>query len=282
MGTEQIRRHVRADHDSLRRVLVTIEALSRRVVAEEREALPQLRKHGRDLHARLCRHLDFEERQLLPAIERVGEWGQELASQVRRDHDEQRLLLRYIFDRLSDASLPAAVLGRDLECFAAELREDMSLEDRDVLWELERRDGDAEARASPASERSQFPHTMGFADALLWRMEGDPLLRATTVAVTVLERAPEPERLRRTLERASHEIPRLRQRVFDLPVALATPLWLDDPAFDLDYHLRWLRAGRPLAPRGARPRRILAMQAFDRDRPLWEFFVVEISRAARY
>jgi diacylglycerol O-acyltransferase len=276
MSTGQIRRRVRAEHDALRRILVTVEALARRAEGGDVESLPLLRKHGLDLHARLCRHLDFEERELLPAIEGQGEWGQELASQVRREHDEQRLLLRYILDRLGDESRPPALIGRDLECFAAELRDDMALEDRDVLWPLARHAAEAEETRPPAPARRAFPRTMGFADALLWRMEGDPLLRATTAAVTVLERAPAREPLRRTLERASRAIPRLRQRVLDLPVALATPLWLDDPAFDLDYHLRWLRAPGDRSLRAVLDLAAsLAMQAFDRDRPLWEIFVVE-------
>jgi diacylglycerol O-acyltransferase len=167
-------------------------------------------------------------------------------------------------------------LGRDLAVFADELREDMRLEDRDVLWELARRSTDREGEAPRAEAGGHFPHTMGFADALLWRMEGDPVLRSTTAAVTLLERAPDRALLRATLEHATHAIPRLRQRVLDLPVALATPLWRDDPAFDLDYHLRWLRAPGDRSLRALLDlASSLAMQAFDRDRPLWEFFVVE-------
>jgi WS/DGAT/MGAT family acyltransferase len=275
MRTEQIRRRVRADHDSLRRRLVTIEALARRVMAEDRAALKPLRDHGLALHGFLCRHLDYEERELLPAVEAEAEWGEALARHVRREHDEQRLLLQYIFERLSDEGRPAALLGRDLECLAAELREDMALEDRDVLWPLARRSAEADADARRPAE-SHFPRSMGFADALLWRMEGDPLLRATTAAVTLLEHAPRRERLHHVLERASRSIPRLRQHVVDLPVALATPLWREDPAFDLAYHLRWLRApGDRSLHALLELAASLAMQAFDRDRPLWEFFVVE-------
>src|SRR6476469_3737435 len=32
--------------------------------------------------------------------------------------------------------------------------------------------------------------------------------------------------------------PRLRQRVLRAPYGLARPLWIDDEAFDLDFHLR--------------------------------------------
>jgi hypothetical protein len=126
MGTGQVLARVRAEHDALRRVLATLEALSRRTSAQDPEALLPLRKHGLDLHARLCRHLDFEERELLPVIEREGDWGWALARQIRWEHDEQRLLLRFVFERLSDETRPAVLLARDLACFAAELREDMA------------------------------------------------------------------------------------------------------------------------------------------------------------
>ena len=33
-------------------------------------------------------------------------------------------------------------------------------------------------------------------------------------------------------------IPRYRQRVRSVPLELGRPLWVDDPHFDLDYHLR--------------------------------------------
>ncbi len=148
MNTEQIQR-VRAEHDALRGILTAIEALSRRVVADDLDALLQLREHGLELHARLCRHLDFEERELLPTVEREGEWGRDLASQVRREHDEQRLVLRYIFEQLSDEGRPARLIGRDLESFAAGLREDMALEDRDVLGQLARRSAEEPGDPSP-------------------------------------------------------------------------------------------------------------------------------------
>jgi hypothetical protein len=110
MSTGQIVARVRAEHDALRRVLATVEAFSRRTRENDPEALAPLRKHGLELHARLCRHLDLEERKLLPAVESEGEWGSALARRVRREHGEQRLLLRFI---LSPALRAGSALLRE-------------------------------------------------------------------------------------------------------------------------------------------------------------------------
>ena len=126
------------------------------------------------------------------------------------------------------------------------------------------------------AEPLRFPRTMGNTDALLWAMERDPVLRATTAAVTLLAEAPDRELLIEKLRRASLEIPRLRQRVVELPAWLSTPVWVRDPDFDLDYHVRWVRAPRDGSLRALLDLAAsLAMQGFDRIRPLWEIVVVE-------
>ncbi len=71
-------------------------------------------------------------------------------------------------------------------------------------------------------------------------------------------------------------IPRLRQRVVAAPFRLGPPRWEGDDYFDIDYHLR-----RTIAPKPGDYRSVLdiaghmAMTAFDKDRPLWEFMLVE-------
>ena len=71
-------------------------------------------------------------------------------------------------------------------------------------------------------------------------------------------------------------IPRYRQKARQLPWDLGAPVWLDDPDFDLDYHLR--RTALP-APGGDAELATLmgrVMSArLDRARPLWEYWVVE-------
>jgi WS/DGAT/MGAT family acyltransferase len=73
-----------------------------------------------------------------------------------------------------------------------------------------------------------------------------------------------------------HLAPRLRQKVKTVPFGLALPVWVDDEAFDLDFHLR--RAALP-SPGGRREladqvQRVLS-RPLDRSKPLWELYVIE-------
>ncbi|HEY6378378.1 MAG TPA: wax ester/triacylglycerol synthase family O-acyltransferase [Candidatus Dormibacteraeota bacterium] len=72
------------------------------------------------------------------------------------------------------------------------------------------------------------------------------------------------------------EVPRYRQRALPVPLGLGQPVWVDDPDFDLSYHLR--RAALP-APGGVTElldyvARIHA-RPLDHRRPLWEAYVIE-------
>jgi WS/DGAT/MGAT family acyltransferase len=68
----------------------------------------------------------------------------------------------------------------------------------------------------------------------------------------------------------------LRRRVVEVPFGLDHPYWVDDPHFDLDYHVRQIG----LAPPGAADQlaeqvaRIIGRQ-MDRTHPLWEVYVIE-------
>ena len=66
-------------------------------------------------------------------------------------------------------------------------------------------------------------------------------------------------------------VPRYRQKVRFVPLTLGRPAWVDDPHFNLDFHVR--RTALP-APGGDQELRTLVgrvmSQQLDRDRPLWE------------
>lgn len=127
-----------------------------------------------------------------------------------------------------------------------------------------------------STDEITFEPRMSDSDALMWSIEKDPLLRSTITSVFVLDQAPDRDRFRRRMDRLSRVVPRLRQRVLGHPYSVAPPRWAVDPNFDLDYHLRWMRTIDEGTLREvfdiAEP---IAMQGFDRARPLWEFTVVE-------
>ena len=72
------------------------------------------------------------------------------------------------------------------------------------------------------------------------------------------------------------EVPRYRQRVHFVPLALGRPVWVDDRHFNLTYHLR--RTALP-EPGGDDELRLLTgrimSQQLDRDKPLWEMWMIE-------
>lgn len=116
---------------------------------------------------------------------------------------------------------------------------------------------------------------------LNWWYGDQPRQRTTMALLMLLDRRPDPARLRAATLHAADVIPRLRQRIVDAPLGLALPRWEPDPTFDLSYHLRHysLRADvesgsslnelfRALGPIYERP--------FDRTRPLWELTALDL------
>jgi diacylglycerol O-acyltransferase len=96
-------------------------------------------------------------------------------------------------------------------------------------------------------------------------------------AVMVFE-GPPPEReaLHDHVESRLHLVPRYRQKLATPRFELGRPLWIDDPKFNLGYHIRQTALPRP---GGIEQLRLLAARIFsqrlDRSKPLWEMWLVE-------
>ncbi|MCX6465109.1 MAG: wax ester/triacylglycerol synthase family O-acyltransferase [Pseudonocardiales bacterium] len=71
-------------------------------------------------------------------------------------------------------------------------------------------------------------------------------------------------------------VPRYRQKLREVPGRLGLPVWVDDPDFDLQYHVRRAAVAPPGTPEvlGELVGRLLSRQ-LERDRPLWEIYLVE-------
>src|SRR5262249_23219419 len=82
------------------------------------------------------------------------------------------------------------------------------------------------------------------------------------------------EAIRRAPEGVLHRIPRYRQKLHWIPFDRHA-VWVDDPRFQLDFHLRHTALPRPGSD--AQLKRLCARimaQPLDRSRPLWETWVI--------
>ena len=85
------------------------------------------------------------------------------------------------------------------------------------------------------------------------------------------------------LESRLHLVPRYRQRLADVPFDQGRPVWVDDPHFNLRYHLR--HTGLP-APGGDVELKRLAGRLFsqqlDRSKPLKSFIMALFAESGNY
>jgi WS/DGAT/MGAT family acyltransferase len=113
-------------------------------------------------------------------------------------------------------------------------------------------------------------------DALFLDLEG-PTAPMHVGSVSIFEgKAPTPKELAALVASRMDRVPRYGQRLAFVPFSVGRPVWVDDPEFDLSRHLR--RAKLPLP--GNRRQLLdfvggLFANHLDRDKPLWEIWVVE-------
>jgi diacylglycerol O-acyltransferase len=89
--------------------------------------------------------------------------------------------------------------------------------------------------------------------------------------------------LKAKLERRLGDLEPFRRRLVEVPLQLDHPFWVEDPDFDLEFHLRESALPSPgsdsqLAQLVAR----LVGRAMDRAHPLWEIYVIEGLRDNRF
>src|SRR5665809_148177 len=103
-------------------------------------------------------------------------------------------------------------------------------------------------------------------------------------AVILLDGSPPPrENFLDGLEPRLHLIPRYRQKLKFPSMDMGRPFWIDDPRFNLDYHVR--QTALP-APGSEEQLRQLAGRIFsqrlDRSKPLWELWIAEGLEGGRF
>jgi diacylglycerol O-acyltransferase len=134
--------------------------------------------------------------------------------------------------------------------------------------------------ASPTSD--PWFEALGAQDATFLDLEA-PGVPQHVAAALVLDSGPlrtaeggiDIERVRKYVASRLHAIPRYRQRLAWVPLT-GRPVWVDDAHFQIDYHVRHTALPHPGDEEQLKrlAGRVLE-QPLDRDRPLWELWVVE-------
>jgi WS/DGAT/MGAT family acyltransferase len=89
----------------------------------------------------------------------------------------------------------------------------------------------------------------------------------------------EPVTLRRLTELIAsrlHLVPPFRRRLVEVPFGLDQPYWIEDPNFDIEFHVREIALPEPGDDRQlARQTARLHARPLDRRRPLWELYLIQ-------
>lgn len=88
---------------------------------------------------------------------------------------------------------------------------------------------------------------------------------------------------RAAIEKRLHLLEPLRRRLVEVPMNLDHPFWIEDPNFDLDFHVRHTAVPPPGSDEQLAEiiSRIIG-RPLDRTRPLWETYVIEGLPEGRY
>ncbi|MDT5092733.1 MAG: diacylglycerol O-acyltransferase / wax synthase [Mycobacterium sp.] len=121
-----------------------------------------------------------------------------------------------------------------------------------------------------------LPERLNALDLLLHRGEANPRTRSGIMALEVLDGTPPWDRFVDVFEQASRHVLRLRQKVVVPTVPTASPRWVVDPDFNINYHVRRVRVPEPGTLREVFDLAEVSVQSpMDISRPLWTATLVE-------
>ncbi len=117
---------------------------------------------------------------------------------------------------------------------------------------------------------------LGPVDYLMHRGEANPRTRSGIMALELLDSTPDWDRFRTRFENASRRVLRLRQKVVVPTLPTASPRWVVDPDFNLDFHVRRVRvSGSGTLREVFDLAEVILQSPMDISRPLWTATLVE-------
>src|SRR6202000_3274486 len=117
---------------------------------------------------------------------------------------------------------------------------------------------------------------LGPVDYLMHRGEANPRTRSGIMALELLDTTPDWEGVWTRVATAARRVLRLRQKVVVPTLPTASPRWVVDPDFNLDFHVRRVRVSEPGSMRQVFDLAELMLQSpMDIARPLWTATLIE-------
>ena len=119
------------------------------------------------------------------------------------------------------------------------------------------------------------PERLSPADAMFLHLEDDNT-HMHVASVTIFEGAVDYQEALDEVNRRLHLVPRFRQKLAFVPFGLERPVWVDDPHFNVEYHVRHTALPEPGTEESLKrlAGRIMSQQ-LDKTKPLWEIWLVD-------
>ena len=113
------------------------------------------------------------------------------------------------------------------------------------------------------------------ADAMFLHLEDDHT-HMHVASVTIFEGSVDYQEALDEIRRRLHLVPRFRQKLAFVPLGLERPVWVDDPHFNLEYHVRHTALPAPGTEEQLKrlAGRVMSQQ-LDHTKPLWEIWLVD-------
>jgi WS/DGAT/MGAT family acyltransferase len=113
------------------------------------------------------------------------------------------------------------------------------------------------------------------ADALFLHLEDDNT-HMHVASTTIFEGSVDYQAAVDEIAKRLHLVPRFRQKLANVPFNQGRPVWVDDPHFNIEYHVRHTALPEPGDERQLKrlAGRVMS-QALDRTKPLWEIWLVD-------
>jgi hemerythrin-like domain-containing protein len=135
MEPAELRKTIIAEHEVLRGMLLRIEVLAHRVLKGRPGVAEQLRAQARTFDDRFHRHLENEERLLIPVLLKTDAWGAERVLRIREDHASHRRIMNNVLSRHLRGEGNVLEFALVAWGFVRLIREDMDSEEKISLAE---------------------------------------------------------------------------------------------------------------------------------------------------